>query len=1180
MRISKLKIFGFKSFAQKTEITFPGNGLTAVVGPNGCGKSNIVDAIRWVLGEQKAAILRMGKMQDVIFSGTEERAAMSLAEVSLIINNDDGSLPLPYAEIMVTRRAHRNGTSEYLINNQECRLKDIQNLFFDSGLGTGTYSQMNERMINAVLSDKAEDRRALFEEAAGVSKYKQQRKETLRQLERVQVDMARVEDNLNSTRRSVRQYEKQAEKTREWMDLRNRLRELDLSLSLDKYEDNKKSVSILDTSRKRVEHDLESSKTRLTVLKAQIDEKRLAISDDENGLRDLEQAVQKEELSLNNMNNDLKRFRELAFALEESSAKYNKEIEESREKQTILRTEKDLLEEKTAHLGSDDEMEEQLRLLEKEREVLQVLRNAYDDSRKSSQELAEKRIQALNKANSLRSRWQRTDTEKDLLLKDIESRNKEFLDLEEQKKEAQSNLDAILQGISDAERERELLEERRQIQAEKIESSKEDLLELEKRLQNYKNEEMRMQSRLDVLSSMAVSEGEGAKWLLENKSQEIAGLLGQQIEADPRYVSQIEFALGEALDAVLLQDSSRADALLTALEQASVGNVLLASFNGGSHLDSSSIEGDRVIGPAYRFISASDNIRLLLERWLSKWILVEDFETACRLAKEHASKDLWFLSPGRAVHTAGFIRACGKASESLGVLSRKTEITELQSALEQNRRELESVESSYNRNQDLLEEDQSIMNSLLEDIRESENQAQSGNAAKSIHLNSIQNIDRQLERIENERSKAFSRISTMEAERSEDSELKEAESLATQMEDEYQKMLSKAQEQELMYRNKESDIREIETRLGEKRSLITASASRLKSIAEQLSMLEELILNREQEIESIDIKVSQIKEDSETHASKIEEKHEELRVLERRRDEARERYNVVSGDLEEWRSEERSINDSLVERISELKDIERRLESLSANIERLRERIFSEWEVDVDQADDVVRVEYEATAADREIRDIRGKIKALGPVNQGIMEDFEEEKKRLLEVEKQFDDLDRARASLERTIHKLDIIARERFMETFHKIQKNFQEVFSRLMHDGGTKLTLEEGVDPLEAEIEVNARPTGKKMRGVRALSGGERALTAVSLLFAIYMEKPSPYCVLDEVDGPLDDANIGRFMELLRHFSMQTQFILVTHNKRTMASADMLYGVTQEIKGISRIASVKLDDAVGFAL
>ena len=246
----------------------------------------------------------------------------------------------------------------------------------------------------------------------------------------------------------------------------------------------------------------------------------------------------------------------------------------------------------------------------------------------------------------------------------------------------------------------------------------------------------------------------------------------------------------------------------------------------------------------------------------------------------------------------------------------------------------------------------------------------------------------------------------------------------------------------------------------------------------------------------------------------------------------------------------------------------------------MKERIFAEWEVDIDHAEDVTRVEYEEKEAKKEISELRSQIKSLGPVNVDIMEDFDAEKARLAEVEKQFDDLDQARASLERTIAKLDGIARDRFLETFRNIQKNFQDVFSRIMINGEAKLSLQDGVDPLEAAIEVNARPTGKKMRGVTALSGGERALTAVSLLFAIYMEKPSPYCVLDEVDGPLDDANIGRFMELLRHFSNQTQFILVTHNKRTMAAAVMLYGGTQEIKGISRIASVKLDDAVALEL
>ena len=273
------------------------------------------------------------------------------------------------------------------------------------------------------------------------------------------------------------------------------------------------------------------------------------------------------------------------------------------------------------------------------------------------------------------------------------------------------------------------------------------------------------------------------------------------------------------------------------------------------------------------------------------------------------------------------------------------------------------------------------------------------------------------------------------------------------------------------------------------------------------------------------------------------------------------------------------INRKLLNRLNDINDLTLRIHALGTNIDRMKERVFSEWEVDIDHAEDVERVEYNESAAKKEISDLKSQIKNLGPVNVDIMEDFDAQKARLAEVEKQFNDLDKARASLDRTITKLDGIARERFLETFRRIQKNFQDVFSRVMVNGEAKLALQ-GDDPLEAAIEVNARPTGKKMRGTTALSGGERALTAVSLLFAIYMEKPSPYCVLDEVDAPLDDANIGRFMELLRHFSNKTQFILVTHNKRTMAAADMLYGVTQEIKGISRIASVKLDDAVALEL
>ena len=369
------------------------------------------------------------------------------------------------------------------------------------------------------------------------------------------------------------------------------------------------------------------------------------------------------------------------------------------------------------------------------------------------------------------------------------------------------------------------------------------------------------------------------------------------------------------------------------------------------------------------------------------------------------------------------------------------------------------------------------------------------------------------------------------------------------------------------------------SRLGATQSSLQNSLNRIRSIAEQIQVFDGIIEGRHQEIEKIALQKENLLAKENELAEKIQNKDEELRVKEGERDAARERYNVVAGDLADWRSEVNEINRKLLNRLNDINDLTLRINALGTNIDRMKERVFSEWEVDIDHAEDVERVEYNESAAKKEISDLKSQIKNLGPVNVDIMEDFDAQKARLAEVEKQFNDLDKARASLDRTITKLDGIARERFLETFRRIQKNFQDVFSRVMVNGEAKLALQ-GDDPLEAVIEVNARPTGKKMRGTTALSGGERALTAVSLLFAIYMEKPSPYCVLDEVDAPLDDANIGRFMELLRHFSNKTQFILVTHNKRTMAAADMLYGVTQEIKGISRIASVKLDDAVALEL
>lgn len=1180
MKITKLKIFGFKSFAQRTEITFPGGGLTAVVGPNGAGKSNIVDAIRWVLGEQRASVLRMDKMQSVIFSGTEERAAMSLAEVSLVIDNSDGNLSSEYSEIMVTRRAHRDGLTEYLINNQECRLKDIQNLFFDSGLGSGNYSQMNETMVRNVLADNPEYRRTLFEEAAGVSKYKKQRKETVNQLERIRADMERVEDNLRHERATVRQYEKQAEKANEWKRLRNRLRELDLSVSLDTHEDNRKSLAVLSEARSRLTHEQEQDKTHLAELEAKISERQLAIADDEENLRKLESEVRTRELELNDLNNSLARNREQQGSADMNVQKYSAEISDAETRIEALEQERERLDEEMRTLGSEELISSKAEELARAEEALQVLRDDIDELRENSRELSDRRISALNKANALKARWQRQDAETGVLRQNMEKWRSDREALLGKKAESEANLAAIAQGFEDAARDIEILSERKSVQEDEIETLSQDVSGLDSRIAAAKARKAGLESRIDVLQNMESDTSSGADYLLNACASKVKGLLGSSIEVDPAYASAVEFALGRALDAVVATDSQQVSGLIDALDSASAGSAMLAFANGEtSEADFPAAPG--VIGPAVKFVRADETILPILKKLLSNAILVENFETAERLAREHAAENFWFLSPdGRCVSSRGLAFGGHGRSETPGVLARKAEVEKDRAELEKLLSEMESLSAELEKLAERLDEARTLLSETEDQIREAEERKRSGSAAEKIHRDILGDTERRLAAVEKDLGDAEKRIQAAESERLDDSELAAAEAESGNLETQYGEIMDVLAEKNQLYKDKEEEVRELRVGVGSAQSRLQENLSRIRGIGDQVKLFEDIVLKRKADISTAESQKETLLEAEREWADKIQAKDEDLRKVEADRDAARERYNIVAGDVNDWRSEVRELNSRLLSRQSDLNDATLRISALGGNIDRMRERIFADWEIDIDHAEDVPRVEYIEKEAKKEISELRSKIKALGPVNVDIMEDFDAEKARLAEVEKQFDDLDRARASLERAITKYDGIARDRFLATFRNIQKNFQDVFGRIMINGEAKLTLQEGIDPLEASIEVNARPTGKKMRGVTALSGGERALTAVSLLFAIYSEKPSPYCVLDEVDGPLDDANIGRFMELLRHFSNQTQFILVTHNKRTMAAADMLYGVTQEIKGISRIASVKLDDAVALEL
>ncbi len=1184
MQITKLKIFGFKSFAQRTEINFPTKGLTAVVGPNGCGKSNITDAIRWVLGEQRAATLRMSKMQDVIFSGTEERAAMSLAEVSIVIDNSDGALSSEYSEIIVTRRVHRDGTGEYLINNQECRLRDVHALLFDSGLGSSTYSQMNADMIKAVLSDKADDRRVLFEEAAGVSKYRQQRKEATRQLERVQMDMARVEDNLRSVRRSVRLYETQAEKVKEFKWLSNRLKSLDLSVSLDKYEDFKESLTTLDTTSRRMNHEVESAKTKAMELQTRIEEKKLAISEDENNYRELEQQVQQATLALNDLNNQIIRLRDSVSSLEAANQKAASEIEISEGKTRELQEERARLEEENEVLKSDSGIEELNSRLEREKEILQVMRDKLDDLRGQSRELSNERLTAANRVASLQGRFQRLDAESDMLRGSVSRWNDEAGELRNRKSETESAIRDMEAGMEATARELKILNERKASLESTLEGKNADLANAQQELQALQNECAALESRIEVLQSVNDEGTDAGKWIRENKAGLVRGFLSEHISAAPEYASQVEAALGDCLDSAVVESRDGLREIVEGLRSENAGKAVLALMDSLELAPVPELNHPGIRGALSSFVTCDDTTRTFVQNLLSRYFLVDSLDTALDLAREHRNSDFCFVADKVIVKTNGLV---SQGANTAGALSRKNEIAQaterlaaVQGQVAQKQAALESLQAD-------IDETRQMLASASDEILEKNNALRAGEAGISIQKNTLESVASRLEKLESDISESEGRIATAESQKSSDADLNEAKAAMESAEAEYARVNDELAEQETLFREKDEEVRDLERTSQDKAAKLSQNTDRLRNIADQVQFLWDSIESRKRDMETNKISMEKAARDIDDLGASVQEKDSALRELEGRRDAARERYEVVSGDLDSWRSELDTIRDDMIDKMKELNEVGRKQEALQSNLDRLQERLQNEWSFDLQAPEEFERVEYSQPEADKEIRELRGKIKELGPINVNVMEDYEDEKKRLEEVEIQFNDLDRARASLDRTITKLDDIARSRYLETFERIQKNFQFVFSKLFLNGETKMSLVEKLDEngkpgdiLDADIEINVRPTGKKMRGIKALSGGEHALTATALLFAIYMEKPSPYCVLDEVDGPLDDANVGRFMALLREFSKQTLFIVVTHNKRTMAEADMLYGVTQEIKGISRIASVQLADATKFAI
>lgn len=1184
MVLRSLRMYGFKSFAEKLDLEF-GDGITCIIGPNGCGKSNIVDAIRWVFGEQKASSLRSGSMQDIIFSGTQNRHPINMAEVTLTIENNKSLLPEEYSEVSITRRIHRSGESEYLLNRVPCRLKDIQHMFFDTGVGNTAYTTIENIMINQILSDKAEERRMLIDEAAGISKYKQRRKESQRQLDRTRQNLLRINDQVQETERHVRMLARHVEKARRYKRYFDELKDLET-----RYENThytrissamaERSKQLDDQTAKR-----EHLRARIATRESEIEKMELEASEREKELQGASVKVAEAGEAINRTDREISVTVERLNALRERSGRLSQELN-SLAGQVEERTH---LKEQIEHSKVEREAKRE-KYAERIRGAQEEL-SQFDDRmsarREESERVTTERIECMNAIGEARNTLSNLEAQLNNAVERNERSSAELSELQQRVEQYTATIEKSKEQLRNAIDANERLMQSRETLSSRIEKEDErykELVEKEKRCEAKIDSS---KSQLKFLAGLdAAFEGyeSGVKELLTTELPGTRGIVADCINVtDEATIALIERVLGSAIQTVVFENDESLNAAMGHLKEKDAGAARMISLERLNRLTAnreqqSAPEGAVCLAES---VSASEEMNPLVQALLGNIYVVDSGERAMALAPDNRTGSVFAARDGVICYADATVVAGTSEREEAGILQRKAQMEKLQEEVDRLEKELQTLIHERDICVVTRDEAKRALAEVEERISRGRQEQQEQETTIKHHENEVRTTMTRVETLQTDTEQTQKRID----------ELK-------QQVDDRQSEVTRLQEQlQVIERNVEESKVALEQMDSERRALV----EHLKNVELELHGLTNRISQDASDIERLTKEVKDydqrrelIIEEQKTAASSMTEmetgihslkeqlanERQEREKLEGEMTGVRELYNGILNEVDGMRKEakaEQSGLEQLSESVHNLQISQTRDED---ERRRIRERVYEAYEIDLEAPDEPIpALEEEEKATLEQIGTLRERIKRVGQVNMAALDDFETENARLQDLTRQRDDLETAVGDLEKAIRKLDKEARTQFLETFAAVQKNFNEMFVTLFDGGEAHLSIQEDVDPLQAEIYINVRPTGKKMRGVQLLSGGERALTAIALLFGLYQVKPSAYCILDELDAPLDDANVDRFIRLLRKFAERTQFIVVTHNKRTMEPADILYGVTQRERGVSTVASMKLDEAMRHA-
>lgn len=1190
MKFKRIEIYGFKSFADKYEIPF-GSGVTAIVGPNGCGKSNVADSIRWVLGEQSAKLLRGNSMQDVIFNGTEKRKSMSYCEVALVFDNSEKLFPsLDYEEVVLSRKLYRNGDSEYALNRTPCRLKDIVDLLRDGGMGREGYSIIGQGRIDELLSAKPEDRRQIFEEAAGISKFKARKVDSERKLMRTRDNLTRITDILEEKSRQLEPLMKQAETARKWLDMRDSLKHHEINTYIHQYDTASQAKEVINGRLNGITEEIDLKQKSYEAAVASYNESMYDLNSIDKNINALREELLTLTVGMEKQAGDMKVLKERLSALFDRNRRLEEANEalDNRYSDTLKAVEKAKTERAERENLLDNVRTEVENYRQRYLEAVEKLTRDENAAQNSKQALME----AMDRLADIKANMSRLLAERDALSSSVEENDKRIASETELLNRDETEFKELTEGLKSVAALKNELGEKLQSAYKRNNELLAEANETTARLDKLNEKFYTAESRRKILHEMREAY-DGFAFSIRNLMNDakknaqlnsrIEGIVAQLISMDAKFETAIETALGQSMQNIVTRDEDAAKFIIEYLKKMKYGRITFLPMTSirPRYLDS---RFDRALKAEGVFGVASDLVRYdrkydgIIRGLLGNTVIVNNLDTAVSLAKSTGYGFKIVTLEGDIINPFGAITGGSKKNDIANIFSHDRELKELEETVKNLTAELARLNDKKDKCATELDAVQSLIKQTQQNIHEADLQIAAKTEAKNKLASDIDARKRVVTDLVSSGNADKLRIEKINADINSVGELEELITSKKQ----------NAKQDDETRQKKYDQLKTSRDELQEKLTSARLAAAELESAVKTL----------ENDIQRMQADIAAVASEIETNNEEINENKSQISTIEKgiqsdeQRDESADAKRIVQ--IKEKLAHFDSYKESLQEKVASVDktrlDLMNELQTLRENKSR-EEMLLLKVDTDIEQMEQRVREEYnleyedclafkeenyDATKGIQETARLKRAMNALGNVNVDAIEMSKTVSEEYNELNAQKEDLEKAESDLMKIIKDLSDEMLARFSTQFAQIRSNFIKIFKELFNGGNADLELLDSENPLEAGIEIKAQPPEKKLQSISLLSGGEKALTAIAILFAILKLKPMPFCLLDEIEAALDDANANRFAKYLRRFSEDTQFIVITHRKPTMELADSLYGVTMEEKGVSKIVSVKLEDAV----